>query len=60
MIDELDIDHKVGFLEIDIISSNPLNEEIIRMVANRYHNIYRFDVYDHNDLVNDMIHEPIK
>ena len=60
MINELNVNHKVGIIEIDLRNSNPINDEIIRMMINNYKNVYCIDVCDRNDSVDNMVHDQIK
>jgi len=60
MINEMNVNHKVGTIRITVSNSNPINEEILRMINNRYNNVYEIVVYDNNDSVNNMVHDQIK
>jgi len=40
MINELNVNQKVGIIWITLSNDNPINEEIIRMMTNRYNNVY--------------------
>ena len=60
MINELNVNHKVGIIGIILRNSNPINDEIIRMMINNYKNVYYISVYDENDSVDNMVHDQIK
>ena len=36
MVDELNVNHRVGIIEIGFHSNNVINEEIIRIMIKRY------------------------
>ena len=60
MINQLNVNHKVGRIWITLRNNNPINEEIIRMINNNYNNVYGIDVRDWNDSVDNMVHDQIK
>jgi len=60
MINELNVNHKVGGIGIKLDNENPINEEIIRMMNNNYNNLYSIGVFDYNDSVDNIIHDKIK
>ena len=60
IINELDINQKVGEIWIRLNNSNPINEEIIRMIINSYNNVYSIHVRDDNDSVDNINHDQIK
>ena len=60
MINELNVNQKVGRIGIKLRNSNPINEEIIRIMANSYKNVYSIAVFDHNDSVDNINHDQIK
>ena len=45
MINELNVNQKVGIIQIRLDNNNPINEEIIRMMVNNYNNVYEIYVY---------------
>ena len=49
MINTLNANSKVGGLEIRLDSDNRWNDRIVRMMMDRYTNIYWIIVYDDND-----------
>jgi len=60
MINELNVNHKVGIISIKLSNDNLINEEIIRMMNNNYKNMYWIRVCDHNNSVDNMVHDQIK
>jgi len=61
MINELNANKKVGMIWIRLNNNNnPINEEIIRNMNNNCNNMYRIAVWDHNDSVDNMVHDQIK
>ena len=60
MINELNVNHKVGTIIIGLSNDNPINEEIIRIMNNNYNNVYSIGVDDYNDSVDNMVHNQIK
>jgi len=60
MINELNLNHKVGKVIIRLNSDNPINNDIIRIMINMYHNLYSIVVRDNNDSVDNKIHDQIK
>jgi len=60
MINGLNVNQKVGRIEIKLRNRNPINEEIMRMVTNNYNNVYWIEVDDYNDSVDNMVHNQIK
>jgi len=57
MINELNVNHKVGGIRIKLRNNNPINEEIIRIIINNYDNVYSILVYDYNDSIDNNIHD---
>jgi len=57
MINELNVNHKVGEISITLSNNNPINEEIIRMMISNYDNVYSILVYDYNDSIDNNIHD---
>jgi len=60
MINELNVNHKVGGIWIQLDNNNPINTEIIRIMINRYNNVFSIFIRDHNDSVDNMVHNQIK
>ena len=60
MIDELNVNQKVGEIGIGISNTNPINEQIIRIMINNYKNVYNIYVIDITDSVDNSIHNLIK
>ena len=60
MINELNVSQKVGRICIKLDDSNPINEEIVRMMNNKCKNVYDIGVWDYNDSVDNSIHDQIK
>ena len=60
MINELNVNQKVGRIWIELTNNNPINEEIVRNMTNTYNNVYQIGVYDQNDSVDNSIHDQIK
>ena len=48
MVDELNVNQKVGIITININKNNPINEEIIGIMVSNYHNVYQIEVFDRN------------
>jgi len=61
MIDELNVNQKVGQIFIKISNENPIDIEIIRMmINNKYHNLYWIWILDCNNSMDNNIHDAIK
>ena len=60
MITQLNVNQKVGGIAIKLRNSNPINDEIIRMMINNYNNVYCIYVFDYNDSVDNKVHNQIK
>jgi len=61
MINEMNVNHKVGGISIRFSkNNNPINKEILRMMNNSYNNVYWIDVRDDNNSVDNIIHDQIK
>jgi len=60
IIDELNVNHKVGRIMIRLDNINPINEEIIRMMTNSCNNVYDINVIDLNNSIDNMVHDQIK
>jgi len=60
MINELNVNYKVGRILIKLNKNNPINEEIIRNMINRYKNVYCIVVLDRSESINNSIHYQIK
>jgi len=56
MINELNVNHKVGTILIKLRNDNPINEEIVRMMTNSCNNVYWIVICDYNDSVDNMVH----
>jgi len=60
MVNGMDVDDNVGRIIIDLNFGNKWDSEIMRMMINRYSNLYGIIVYDKNYLVDDMMYGLIK
>ena len=60
MINELNVNQKVGGIFILLNNDNPINEGIIRMMTNSYNNVYDIGIWDKSDSVDNIIHDQIK
>ena len=60
MINEMNVNQKVGTIVIGLNDNNPINEEIIRMMNNNYKNVYSIAVSDYNDSVDNEVYNQIK
>ena len=60
MINELNVNHKVGGIYIKLSNDNPINGEIIRMINNSCNNVYWIKVFDYKNSVDNMVHDQIK
>ena len=60
MINEMNVNQKVGGIRIILSYDNPINDEIIRMITNSCNNVYYIIVVDYSDSVDNMIHNQIK
>ena len=50
MIDELDVNQKVGIIRIEINNNNnPINTQIIQNMVNNYDNVYWIRIFDRSD-----------
>ena len=61
MINTLNVDNKVGKVMIKVDSCvNEWNSEIVRLILDRYTNVYDIVVDDFNQSVDDWMHDWIK
>ena len=60
MVDELNVNYRVGHISIGFHSDNVINEEIIRIMIKRYQNVYSIYVNNKDNLINSNIHDLIK
>ena len=60
MINELNVNQKVGRIWITLNNDNPINEEIIRMIINSCNNVYQIYICDENNSVDNINHDQIK
>ena len=60
MIDTLNTNRKVTILGIILISNNKWNSEIVRLIINRYTNVYTIHIYNNNYQVDHQIHNMIR
>jgi len=60
MINELNVNHKLGTIWIRLNNDNPINEEIMRNMNNSCNNVYWIVVNDNNNSVDNMVHDQIK
>jgi len=60
MINTLNANKNVGIVSIGLYSSNKWNNEILRMMIDRFTNVYHIIVFDYNDNIDDGIHNMIK
>ena len=60
MINTLNANKNVGIVDIELSSSMKWNNEILRMMINRFTNVYSISVYDYNDNIDDRVHNMIK
>ena len=51
MINEINVNQKVGEISIKLRNNNIIDQEIIRMMINNYDNVYVINVIDYNDSV---------
>ena len=56
----MDVNYKVGELSIKLNKNNMVNEEIVRLMLEKYHNIYSIVIYDDNEWPDNRIHEILK
>ena len=56
MINRLNINHKVSRIIIKMTEKNPISTDIIRLIKNRYHNMYDISLGDGNSQINTNIH----
>jgi len=60
MIDELDVNNKVGTIWIGVNSANVINKSMITSMVTNYHNLYYIYVEDYLDSIDHSIHNQIK
>ena len=60
MINELNVNQKVGEISIRLNHYNLINEQTIRMMINNYNNVYSISIVDRNDSIDNGIHDSIK
>ena len=56
MIDELDVNDRVGKLAIKLGYNNPVDSSLIRMISDRFTNLYYVHIKDQNDMIENTIH----
>ena len=59
MIDELDVNHKVGSIYIKLIQDNPINTEILKTMTRRYQNAYNVGIKDYSDNIDNDVHSQL-
>ena len=57
MIDRLNVNHKVGWIRIRMNQDNPINQQMIRMMNERYQNINELIIYDENESIDDSVYQ---
>ena len=57
MVNELNVNQKVGRIWIKLDNDNQINDEIIRMIINSCNNVYYISIRDDNDSVDNMVHD---
>jgi len=46
MVDQLDVNHKVGIVEFDIRDDNLIDSDLLVKMVNNYHNVYHIYIFD--------------
>jgi len=60
MIDEYNVNHKVGMLSIKCKNSNPVDQEVLMTMVSKYQNVYSLIISDYNHTVDRVIHDHIQ
>ena len=60
MIDELGVHHKVGKVHFKLNDSNKLNADLIMKMNSNYRNLWCIYIDDHNNQVDNNIHDQLK
>ena len=60
MINTLNANKNVGIVSIGLDISMKWNNQILRMMIDRFTNVYHIIVFDYNDNIDDGIHNMIK
>ena len=60
MINTLNANKNVGRVDIRLDSNHKWNNEILRMMIDRFTNVYHINVWDHNNNIDDGMHNMIK
>jgi len=60
MIDTVNANDNVGEVVITVSSDNELNDEVLKMMMNKYSNVYSIYVHDKNNHVDNGMHKIIK
>ena len=57
MINELDVNYRVGSISIRFINGNMINQELIRLIGDKYQNIYHIELKYSDDQVDVEVHK---
>ena len=60
MIDDLNINHKVGLVWIHLNDNNPITKELLIKMIDRYYNVYDITIADSRNRNDDDIHNLIE
>jgi len=59
MIDEYNANYKVGVIHFDVHEYNYMDDDLIKKMVDRYHNVYDIEINHTTDSVNSNIHNLI-
>jgi len=60
MIDQLDVNHKVGILKFAISNDNPFDSELLAKMAKNYRNVYHIYILDRCNYLKSEIHDQLR
>ena len=56
MIDQQNVNHKVGIIKIESTNSNQFSQQVIQLMVDRYHNVYHIAVDDSSHQIDRKTH----
>ena len=60
MVQQLDVNHRVGKLILYFNDSSKFNGEMVRVIMEKYHNIYHIEINDWSNSLDKKVYESIK
>ena len=60
MIDQLNVNHRVGRIDVRIRNSNPIDIQLLEKIRSNCHNLYFICIGDYYDQVKNDMHNVLK